>query len=171
MRAALGTQQTMAELAETHRQRRRIWLVGGGPGAVAAREAALKIQETSYLQAEGLSVEVLLHGPFLAAGPEDVFVLVAPAGPAQARVLELAGVARDLGAPYIVVSDGTPEALREDPAGWCEVPAAPEPLAAVTCLLPLQLFAYRLALACGTNPDAFRLDDPRYAHARTRLRL
>jgi glucosamine--fructose-6-phosphate aminotransferase (isomerizing) len=171
LRTALKAERTMADLANAHRTRRRIWLVGGGPGAVAAREAALKILETSYLQAEGLSVEGLLHGPFLAAGPEDVFVLVAPAGPAQARVLELAGVARELGVPYIVVSDGTPDTPREDASGWCEVPAAPEPLAALTCLLPLQLFAYHLALACGTNPDAFRLDDPRFARARERLRL
>jgi len=41
--------------------RRRIWFVGGGPGAVTAREAALKVKETSYLQAEGMSTEEMLQ--------------------------------------------------------------------------------------------------------------
>ena len=32
-------------------------------------------------------------------------------------------------------------------------------------VVPVQLLAYYLALAKGTNPDTFRRDDPRYAAA------
>lgn len=45
-------------------------------------------------------------------------------------------------------------------AGRVTVPATPGALAAVTCVVPLQLFAYQLALVHGTNPDSFRSDDP-----------
>src|SRR3712207_8664690 len=51
-------------LFRSHVGHRRIWLVGGGPSAVTAEEVALKIKETSYLQAEGMSTETMLHGPF-----------------------------------------------------------------------------------------------------------
>jgi glucosamine--fructose-6-phosphate aminotransferase (isomerizing) len=51
------------------------------------------------------------------------------------------------------------------------VPPVPEPFSALTCLVPLQLFAYHLALARGTNPDAFRTDDPRFARADVSGRL
>lgn len=48
MRETLGLEGEVAELAGEHLGRRRIWLVGGGPGAVTATEMALKIKETSY---------------------------------------------------------------------------------------------------------------------------
>jgi glucosamine--fructose-6-phosphate aminotransferase (isomerizing) len=171
LRAALEAEPAAAALAREHLPRRRIWLVGGGPSAVTAQEAALKIKETSYLGAEGMPVEAMLHGPFQCTEADDLFVLVAPAGPGQARTVEFADAVREIGAAYAVVSDGTPAALRAGAAGWWTVPAVPEPLSALSCLVPLQLFAYHLALARGTNPDAFRLDDPRFARAYARVRL
>ncbi len=41
---------------------------------------------------------------------EDLFVLVAPEGAAQARTLEVAELAGEVGAPSLVVSDGTADA-------------------------------------------------------------
>jgi glucosamine 6-phosphate synthetase-like amidotransferase/phosphosugar isomerase protein len=38
-------------------------------------------------------------------------------------------------------------------------------------LVPLQFFAYHLALSRGTNPDSFRGDDPRFARADVSGRL
>ena len=171
LRAGLETEPTVAALARRHAGRRRLWLTGGGPAAVTAHEAALKIKETSYLQAEGLDVETLLHGPFQCVEAEDLFVLIAPAGPAQERVVEVAGLVREVGAAFVVVSDGTPRALEAGADGWCVVPPLPEPLSALACLVPLQLFAYHLALVRGTNPDGFRLDDPRFARALRLIRL
>jgi len=171
VRTALATENAMASFASNYIDRRRIWLVGGGPGAIVAHEIALKIKETSYLQAEGLSVEAILHGPLLCAEPEDVFIVVAPAGRAQQRVVEFGGAIREIGAPYLVISDGTPEALRRDAAAWCVIPAVPEPLAPLTCLVPLQLLSYHFALIRGTNPDVFRMDDPRFARIRQQIPL
>ena len=100
-----------------------------------------------------------------------LFVLVAPAGAAQDRVVELVAMIKAIGGTYFVVSDGTQESLRADAAGWCVVPSVPEPFTALSCLIPLQLFSYQLALACGTNPDAFRLNDSRFARAFEGVRL
>ena len=51
------------------------------------------------------------------------------------------------------------------------IPVVPEPFSALGCLVPLQLFSYHLALARGTNPDIFRVDDPRFARADVSGRL
>jgi len=163
LRAGLEKEGDIAALAEEHLGRRRIWFVGGGPGAVTARETALKVKETSYLQAEGMSTEEMLHGPFQCVEAEDLFVLIAPAGAAQERVFDLARAIREVGAPYLLLEDGTPRSLRQDAAGRIVVPEVPEPFSALSCLVPLQLFAYHLALARGTNPDSFRAEDPRFA--------
>ena len=169
LRAALGAEEHVASLAHEYVGRRRIWLLGGGPSAVIAEEVALKIKETSYLQAEGMSTETMLHGPFQCVEAEDLFVLIAPAGAAQGRTLEVAELVGEVGGACLVVGDGT-----SDPPQVTEliaVPEVPEPFSALTCLVPLQLFAYHLALARGKNPDIFRADDPRFARADVSGRL
>jgi glucosamine--fructose-6-phosphate aminotransferase (isomerizing) len=168
LRSCLETDGWMADLANAHLKHRRIWIVGGGPAGITAPEIALKIKETSYLQAEGMAVEAMLHGPFQCVEPEDLFILIAPRGPAQIRVLELAAMIKAVGAPSIVVSDGT---IQQVAGGVCNVPPVPEPFTALTCLIPLQLLSYHLALARGTNPDGFRLEDPHFAQAMKLVQL
>jgi glucosamine--fructose-6-phosphate aminotransferase (isomerizing) len=171
LRTCLQTEPEVKKLAAMSMHHRRIWLTGGGPSGITAQEVALKIKETSYLQAEGMPVEVLLHGPLQCVEAEDIFVLIAPSGPAQERVGELAGMLQDIGAPYFVVADGTAGSFAQQAAGIINVPAVPEPFTALTCLLPLQLLAYHQALLRGTNPDGFRLEDPRFASAFKRIQL
>jgi glucosamine--fructose-6-phosphate aminotransferase (isomerizing) len=165
IRAALALEQDVAGRARGLGSALRVWLVGGGPGAVAAVEGALKIKETSYVTAEGMSAEAILHGPFQSSEPTDLFILIAQAGPAQSRVADVAAAVREIGAKLVVVDDGTAAALAPAGASRWSVPAVPEPFTALTCAVPLQLFSYHLALARGTNPDGFRLEDPKYARA------
>ncbi len=139
----------MAALAREHVGRRRIWLLGGGPSAVTARETALKIKETSYLQAEGMPTETMLHGPFQCVEADDLFVLIAPSGAARERTLEVAELVEEVGAPYVIFGDDTTE-TRSTAAGVLRVPEVPEPFSALSCLVPLQLFAYHLARAGPT---------------------
>jgi glutamine---fructose-6-phosphate transaminase (isomerizing) len=145
--------------------RRRIWLTGGGPSAVTAQEIALKIKEASYLQAEGIHIEQFLHGALQNVESDDVFILIAPKGAAQSRVFQFADAVQEIGAPYRVISDGSAEQITGNAAAAVEVPSMPEPFTAFTCLVPLQLLSYYLALAAGTHPDVFRLNDPRFARA------
>ncbi len=169
LETALGNEGQVAQLAHEFANRRRIWIVGGGPSAIVANEISLKIKETSHLQAEGLATEVMIHGPFQAVEADDVFILVAPEGSAHARTMEIAGMIQEIGAPYIVMSDRVPD----DPNAhaWVQVPPVPEPFTPLTCLMPLQLFTYHLALDRGRNPDIFRHDDERFARASARIKL
>jgi glucosamine--fructose-6-phosphate aminotransferase (isomerizing) len=137
---------------------------------VTATETALKIRETSYLQAEGMPTETMLHGPFQCVEADDLFVLIAPSGAAMERTLEVAELIEEIGAAYLIFGDDTTGALPSN-ASILEVPDVPEPFSALSCLVPLQLFAYHLALARGTNPDTFRVDDPRFARADVSGRL
>jgi glucosamine--fructose-6-phosphate aminotransferase (isomerizing) len=167
LHSTLGTEDAVGALAREHVGRRRIWLVGGGPSAVTAEEISLKIKETSYLQAEGMPTETMLHGPFQCVESDDLFVLIAPSGAARERTLEVAELVEEVGATYMIFGDDT---LQGRPAALT-VPEVPEPFSALSCLVPLQLFVYHLALARGTNPDSFRVDDPRFARADVSGRL
>ncbi len=116
--------------------------------------------------------ETMIHGPFQAAETEDVFVLLAPAGAAQERTLQMAGMIEEIGAPYFVVSD-TPSlpAQGKGGVGVVPIPPVPEPFTTLTTLIPMQLLAYHLALAHRRNPDIFRADDERFVRAGNRIKL
>jgi glucosamine--fructose-6-phosphate aminotransferase (isomerizing) len=165
LEAGLRFDDEMKTWAESWIDRRRIWLTGGGPSAVTAQEIALKIKEAAYLQAEGIHLEQFLHGALQNTEPEDVSIVIAPDGAAQSRAFQFVEAVREIGAPYLVVSDGTAEQVTGNAIDSIDVPSVPEPFTAMTCLVPLQLFAYHLALTAGTHPDTFRLDDPRFARA------
>jgi glucosamine--fructose-6-phosphate aminotransferase (isomerizing) len=171
LRDALGREDQVKELAARHADHRRIWIAGGGPAATAARETALKLKETSYIQAEGMATETMLHGPFQCAEEEDLFILIAPAGPARERTADLASAIRELGAPFLVVGDETAGAMAREAEALITVRTLPEPLSAFACVVPLQLLSYHLALVRGTDPDGFRLEDPRFARAGARVKL
>jgi glucosamine--fructose-6-phosphate aminotransferase (isomerizing) len=165
MRGALDAETQVRELAQGHTGHRKIWLAGAGAAGVSAAEVALKIKESCYLDAEGMSTEQMLHGPFQSVEPGDLMILLAPAGPGQARTLDLAAETKEIGLDLIVVSDGSPESLRDQADAWIVVPPIAEPFSALTTLVPAQLLAYWLSLTRGTNPDRFRLDDERFARA------
>jgi glutamine---fructose-6-phosphate transaminase (isomerizing) len=165
LEAGLRFDDRMQSWADRLAESRRIWLTGGGPSAVTAQEIALKIKEAAYLQAEGIHLEQFLHGALQNCEPQDVFLVIAPEGAAQSRAFQFIEAVREIGAPYLVVSDGSAGDVAMNAVDSIDVPSVPEPFTALTCLVPLQLFSYHLALTAGTHPDTFRLDDPRFVRA------
>jgi glucosamine--fructose-6-phosphate aminotransferase (isomerizing) len=162
---SLELEDSIHSQADGAKDCRKIWSVGGGPSEVTAKEVALKIKETSYTQAEGVGNEELMHGPFQSAEPEDFFILIAPNGKTQRRTLELVEAIKAIGANYLIISDAEFDQMT------ITVPVTAEEYTTISCILPLQLFSYYLALDKDTNPDNFRLEDPRFAKAAEYIKL
>jgi glucosamine--fructose-6-phosphate aminotransferase (isomerizing) len=163
--ALLLGQESWEDLAKRFAGRRRYWFVGGGPNAATALEGALKMSETNHATALGFDCEQFLHGAWGSMTADDLLVLVAPPGPSRARGMDVARVAREVGAPVLaVVGEGDREAaaLADETVEIAEVPELLSPLLAV---VPLQLIAYHLALVSGSNPDTMRADEPAHARA------
>ena len=154
--ALLLGQESWEELAKRFAGRRRYWFVGGGPNAATALEGALKMTQATGAGASGFGCEQFLHGPCAALTPEDLVVLVAPPGPSHARALDVARVARDAGTPVLaLVGEGDRE-LGALAAETIEIADVPELLSPLLAVVPLQLFAYHLAVETGTDPDTLR---------------
>ncbi len=147
---------------------RRIFCIGAGPNAITATEASLKARETAYMTSDGMSVEQFLHGPMVTVNADDQIVVIAAAGPGMTRLDQVCNVLRLIGAPIWVVGHGM-ERVPDTPR--FPLPDLPEPLSPLLAVVPVQLLAYYLALAKGTNPDTFRRDDPRYLAAFSSLSL
>jgi glutamine---fructose-6-phosphate transaminase (isomerizing) len=157
--AAMLADSTPVELADRYRFAGRIVTTGRGYAYATAREAALKLMETSYLAALAFSGADLLHGPLAMADP-DVPVLAVvgtgPGGRAMRDVLTRLGERR---ADVVVFGPGG--ALSRDesdvdiPGGWLRVPTpdVDERHAPLLDIIALQRLALALALARGQDPD------------------
>jgi glucosamine--fructose-6-phosphate aminotransferase (isomerizing) len=111
--------------------------VGAGPGAVTAREGALKLREASRFLAEGYDAEYLLHGSAVPLDARDGLVALFPPDP-SGLVEAIAGAADS---EHVNVTR-----LRE-PADL------PQALAQLPLTARLQLLALRFALERSQDPD------------------
>jgi glucosamine--fructose-6-phosphate aminotransferase (isomerizing) len=145
---------TAASLAARYRFAARMVTTGRGYAYPTAREAALKLMETSYLAALAFSGADLLHGPLAMADPDVPVLAVVGGGPGGAAMREVLAKLGERRADLVVVGppgDGSgPKAIR------VETPAVDERYAPLLDILPLQRLALALALHRGENPDAPR---------------
>ena len=78
--------------------------IGRGPTLAIAREAALKLKETSDLHAEAFSAAEFLHGPVALVSPRFPVLMFAPTDAAAAGMVELAADLRAKGAAVFITS-------------------------------------------------------------------
>jgi glutamine---fructose-6-phosphate transaminase (isomerizing) len=149
------------QLAERYRFADRLVTTGRGYAYPTAREAALKLMETSYLAALAFSGADLLHGPLAMTDPDVPVLAVVGNGPGGRAMREVLAKLGERNADVVVVGPnpvpGTTAQLR--------VPALDERHAPLLDILPLQQLALALALARGEDPDA-----PRGLHKITNTR-
>ncbi len=160
------TEGDCERLADRFASARNLYFVGTGPNVPNAFEAALKIKETSFLPAEGVETEQILHGPWVSLDGQTPVFVIAPEGPGRSRSADLLKAARGLGVPTVaLVTEGDAElaSLAEESF---EVPVTDEYLSAFLNIIPLYLFAYYSSVRRGHNPDTLRYLDPAYWGAR-----
>ena len=143
----------VAELAIAYRYADRVVTAARGFSSASAQEAALKLMETSYISAHGLSSADLLHGPVAMLDQSVPLLCFASAGPDADEMRELVSLASGRGVDADVIGDGTVTGRQLPPVLPDGV--APE-LRPVLEILPAQLLAAEIALARGHDPDAPR---------------
>ena len=73
---------------------RLLVVTGSGPGAVTAREGALKLREAARLAAEGYDAEFLLHGSAVPLGADDALIVLGSGRDGDDFLGQLANAAR-----------------------------------------------------------------------------
>ena len=169
--ALLLGQESWDELAARFADRGRYYFVGGGPNTATAYEAALKMNEANHTTALGFNCEQFLHGPWAALNPEDAVFVVAPPGPSHRRCLDVARVAREVGAAVVALVREDDREIAPLASETIAIPPIDELLSPILTVVPLQLFTYHTALARGTNPDTMRADQAAHGRARASLSL
>ena len=144
---------TAAEVAGRYRFAARMVTTGRGYAYPTAREAALKLMETSYLAALAFSGADLLHGPLALADSHVPVLAVVGSGPGGEAMRDVVARLTELRADLVVVGSGAETA---GSALRIPTPAVDERYAPLLDILPLQQLALALAIARGENPDAPR---------------
>ncbi|MCI0331567.1 MAG: SIS domain-containing protein [candidate division Zixibacteria bacterium] len=163
LKSTLGLEQQAKELAERLADRKQFVFVSYGPNMNTAYEAALKMQETTFLLAAGYEVEQFLHGPWVSLGPGAVAFFIAPWGAGKERCLQAMSAMKEIGATTVLLTEEGSISTSAEEVFF--LPRMPEQLTPPVYVEPLQFFAYYLALKLGNNPDKNRKDQPLYQKA------
>jgi glucosamine--fructose-6-phosphate aminotransferase (isomerizing) len=140
-------------IARRYVNSRGFMFVGRGATMPAALEGALKLKEVSYVHAEGYPAGELKHGPISLLDAEYPLVAVATRSRVYDKLISnvMEGRARDARV-LAVATEGDEQIERyADDVWW--VPDTHESLGPVLAVIPLQLFAYHVAVARGTDVD------------------
>jgi len=128
-----------------------------------AREGALKLKESAYIQAEGYPAGELKHGPNALVSADSPLVVLATRDESDPdsvlryqKTLQLMRDMRAQGATiFSIATEGDQEAAELSNYSVA-VPAVSEFLLPLLEVVPLQLFAYFTAILHGVNVDAPR---------------
>lgn len=152
MQITLQLQDYIFEKAERYRYMGSGYVLGRGFNYCTALETALKLAETSYLGMLGYSAADFLHGPIAAVHEKQACFLIAPPGRTYEGMVDMAKRLDERKAETIIVSsDNTILSLATTPLKM--ETQVDEELSPLIYIIPGQLFAYRLAMVKGYDPD------------------
>jgi glucosamine--fructose-6-phosphate aminotransferase (isomerizing) len=141
------------KLAQRFANVRDFIFIGRGVGFPIAMEGALKLKELSYVHAEGYAAGELKHGPIALLDPQTPLLAIATQGAIYDKVVSNVAEARARSAPVIAVATEGDEHIDRYAHDVIYVPETPEAISPVIAVLPLQLLAYEIAVARGTDVD------------------
>jgi glucosamine--fructose-6-phosphate aminotransferase (isomerizing) len=132
---------------------RNVMYIGRALGFPVAMEGALKLKELSYVHAEGYAAGELKHGPIALLDADTPLVAVATRGETYEKVVSNVAEVRAREAPVVAVATEGDEEITRYAQEVLYVPQALEELTPILAVLPLQLLAYEVAVARGTDVD------------------
>ncbi len=128
-------------------------VVSRGYNLATAREAALKLMETSYVVAQPFSEADLRHGPMAMVTRDFPVVAIVPPGKAKGSMVDLVETLNERGAELVVIGE---EPIEKAAAGFRIPVACPEELSPVLYAIPPQMLAHDLSVLKGLDPDSPR---------------
>src|SRR6195256_316603 len=157
----LSAWDTLAEqISAKHFQAEKFLYLGRGVHYAIAREGALKLKEISYAHAEGYPAGELKHGPNALVDENLPVVVLATCDHSDPdsllryrRTLEVMKEVKSRRGPLVTVATEGDEQVKEIADDVFFVPAAPELLLPIVEVIPLQLFAYHVAVRKGYDVD------------------
>lgn len=150
----LETVEPLRQLTRSFANENSVLFLGRNVGYPVALEGALKLKELAYMHAEGFAGGELKHGPIALIEAGSLVIAVLPFGHEfglDEKMLSNVQEVKARGARVIVIAEEGAEV--SGAAHIIRIPSAPSLLQPVLAIVPLQVFAYEMAVARGNDVD------------------
>lgn len=149
----LKNNDAVKALAEKYKDADDFLYLGRGYNFPVALEGALKLKEISYIHAEGYPAAEMKHGPIALVDETLPVVFIATKDAYHEKVLSnMQEIKARKGKVISIITEGD-ELSKTISDDILEIPAADEIVAPMISVVPLQLLAYYIGIARGSDVD------------------
>ncbi|CAA6604663.1 L-glutamine:D-fructose-6-phosphate aminotransferase [Rhodospirillaceae bacterium LM-1] len=150
----LASDAHIKEIASKVAEAKDAIYIGRGTGFPIALEGALKLKEISYIHAEGYAAGELKHGPIALLDEDMPVIAIAPSDDLFDKTASNIEEVIARGAKVLLFTDAK-GAKRLAAKAWAtiELPQVDSFVAPLLYAVPVQLLAYHVAVAKGTDVD------------------
>ncbi|MGS1018160.1 glutamine--fructose-6-phosphate transaminase (isomerizing) [Allosphingosinicella humi] len=154
LNAALSHDEEIEAMAPVIARARDVLYLGRGIDFPMALEGALKLKEISYIHAEGYAAGEMKHGPIALIDDNVPVIVIAPSGPLFEKTVSNMQEVQARGGKVVLISDAEGLAhASEGTIATIEMPKVHPLIAPLVYAIPVQLLAYHVAVAKGTDVD------------------
>lgn len=139
------------KLAEKYKNIKSCYFLGRIFDYITAKEGALKLKEISYIHAEGYGLREMKHGP-LALVDKDFLSVAIVTNPALNNECQVS-IQEITDRKGMVLSIESTDVHIEDAVDYIKIPQVSDFFSPIISAIPVQLFAYYMALLLEKNPD------------------
>jgi glucosamine--fructose-6-phosphate aminotransferase (isomerizing) len=153
LEAILAQNNAFKKVAKKYAKADDFFFLSRGYTFPIALEGALKLKEISYIHAEGYSAAEMKHGPIALIDPKTPTVFLVPQDSMYDKTMANLAMIRARKGPIIALATEGDKQIGKVANDVIYLPKALEPINPILASVPLQLFAYHIAVARGCDVD------------------
>jgi glucosamine--fructose-6-phosphate aminotransferase (isomerizing) len=153
VRQILAQSEKILEIAKVFKSSQHMLYLGRGINFPVALEGALKLKEISYIHAEGYPAAEMKHGPIALIDQNMPVIVIAPKDSTYDKIISNIREVKARKGIIISITDESNNELDEYSDHSIKIPSTMQMLTPLLTTVPLQLFAYYLAVLRGCNVD------------------
>jgi glucosamine--fructose-6-phosphate aminotransferase (isomerizing) len=153
LESILAQNNAFKKLAKKYAKADDFFFLSRGYTFPIALEGALKLKEISYIHAEGYSAAEMKHGPIALIDPKTPTVFLVPQDSMYDKTMANLAMIRARKGPIIALATEGDKQIGKVANDVIYLPKALEPINPILASVPLQLFAYHIAVVRGCDVD------------------
>jgi len=147
-------EEKIKQLAKKYRDAKCFFFLGRGVSSATAFEGRLKLLEIAYVPSLAYPAGESKHGPISLVEKGFPIIFICPKDDTHKTVIGNIMEMKARGASIIVITEEGDEEIKSLADDYIEiVKGVPEVLSPILYIIPLQLFAYYMAIERGLDPD------------------
>jgi glucosamine--fructose-6-phosphate aminotransferase (isomerizing) len=153
-RTIASQEEKVKQLAKKYRGKQAFFFLGRGISSAVALEGRLKLMEIAYIPSIAYPAGESKHGPISLIEPGFPVIFVCPKDGTHKTIISNIMEMKARGASIIAVIEKDDDEIKALANDYIEIDTGlPEVLSPIPFVIPLQLFAYYMALECKCDPD------------------